>query len=99
MINLFYQIDIYTDETRYTPLGSDATVVYGYKDLRFKNNLDQNISFKIDFKDGELDLNLISDQYIKEQEITWQLISTDTCKTVETRNGDGVVLAVSKYKV
>lgn len=94
-----HSIDIYTDDTRYTPLGSDATVVYGYKDLRFKNNLDQNLSFKIDFKDGELDLNLISDQSIKEQEITWQLISTDTCKTVETRNGDGVVLAVSKYKV
>jgi vancomycin resistance protein VanW len=31
--------DIYTDATRFTPLGSDATVVYGYKDLRFVNNL------------------------------------------------------------
>jgi vancomycin resistance protein VanW len=31
--------DIYTDATRFTPLGSDATVVYGYKDLRFVNSL------------------------------------------------------------
>jgi vancomycin resistance protein VanW len=38
--------DIYTDETRFTPLGSDATVVYGYKDLRFENNLDVAVQFR-----------------------------------------------------
>jgi vancomycin resistance protein VanW len=34
-----HSVDIYTDEERFTPLGSDATVVYGYKDLQFKNTL------------------------------------------------------------
>lgn len=29
--------DIYTRKTRYTPLGSDAAVVFGYKDLRLRN--------------------------------------------------------------
>jgi vancomycin resistance protein VanW len=29
--------DIYRDEERFTALGSDATIVYGYKDLRFMN--------------------------------------------------------------
>lgn len=29
--------DLYTDSTRFAPLGADATVVYGYKDLRFRN--------------------------------------------------------------
>jgi vancomycin resistance protein VanW len=29
--------DIYTEASRFAPLGSDATVVYGYKDLRFRN--------------------------------------------------------------
>jgi len=38
--------DIYTEKTRYTPLGSDATVVYGHKDLRIRNNLTQAISFQ-----------------------------------------------------
>jgi vancomycin resistance protein VanW len=42
-----HSADIYTDETRFTPLGSDATVVYGYKDLRFINNLSQSICFRI----------------------------------------------------
>ena len=33
-----HSMDIYTEETRFTPLGSDATVVYGYKDLKIRNN-------------------------------------------------------------
>ncbi len=32
-----HSVDIYTEEERFTPLGSDATVAYGYKDLRFLN--------------------------------------------------------------
>jgi vancomycin resistance protein VanW len=42
-----HSADIYTDETRFTPLGSDATVVYGYKDLRFVNSLSQPMYFCI----------------------------------------------------
>jgi vancomycin resistance protein VanW len=37
--------DLYTDATRFTPLGLDATVVWGYKDLRLKNRLRFPISF------------------------------------------------------
>ncbi len=33
-----HSLDLYNEKTRYTPLGSDATVVYGYKDLRIRNN-------------------------------------------------------------
>ncbi|MCC6276133.1 MAG: VanW family protein [Leptospiraceae bacterium] len=32
-----HSIDIYTEETRYTPLGLDAAVSYLQKDLRFRN--------------------------------------------------------------
>ncbi len=42
-----HSVDLYTDETRYTPLGSDATVVYGYKDLRIRNNLPHPVCFRI----------------------------------------------------
>jgi vancomycin resistance protein VanW len=37
--------DLYTEATRFTPLGLDATVVWGYKDLRLKNSLRFPISF------------------------------------------------------
>lgn len=41
-----HSLDIYTDATRFAPLGADATVVYGYRDLRFRNPHDQPIGFR-----------------------------------------------------
>lgn len=41
-----HSLDIYRDEERFTPLGSDATVAYGYKDLRLKNDLPFPVQFK-----------------------------------------------------
>ena len=38
-----YNHSIYGDVTKYVPLGRDAAIFYGYKDLRFKNNLDYEI--------------------------------------------------------
>ena len=38
-----HSIDIYKEEERFAPLGSDATVAYGYKDLRFINPYDFTI--------------------------------------------------------
>jgi vancomycin resistance protein VanW len=53
-----HSVDLYTDETRFSPLGSDATVVYGYKDFRFLNSLPQPICVRIvvgkDFVTGQI---------------------------------------------
>jgi vancomycin resistance protein VanW len=53
-----HSVDLYTDETRFAPLGSDATVVYGYKDFRFRNCLEQPICVRVlvgdDFVTGQL---------------------------------------------
>lgn len=38
-----YNHSIYGDATKYVPLGRDAAVFYGSKDLKFKNNLDHEI--------------------------------------------------------
>ncbi|HTP30232.1 MAG TPA: VanW family protein, partial [Anaeromyxobacteraceae bacterium] len=40
-----HSIDLYTDSTRFAPLGADATVAYGRKDLRFENTLTGLVSF------------------------------------------------------
>jgi vancomycin resistance protein VanW len=32
-----HSVDIYREHERYTPLGADATVVWGFKDLRLRN--------------------------------------------------------------
>jgi vancomycin resistance protein VanW len=47
--------DIYTDDTRFTPLGTDATVVYGYKDLRVENNYSFPVCFSFKVKDDLLE--------------------------------------------
>lgn len=39
-----HSIDIYQEEDRFTPLGADATVVWGYKDLRLRNPRSEAIS-------------------------------------------------------
>jgi vancomycin resistance protein VanW len=53
-----HSVDLYTEETRFAPLGSDATVVYGYKDFRFLNSLPQPICVRIlvgtDFVTGQI---------------------------------------------
>lgn len=43
-----HSVDLYTEETRFCPLGSDATVSYGYRDLRFVNNTDGTLWFTFD---------------------------------------------------
>jgi len=50
--------DLYTDATRYAPLGSDATVVYGYKDLRLQNNQAEPLSFRFELGDEAVTASL-----------------------------------------
>ncbi|TNE64232.1 MAG: vancomycin resistance protein [Bacteroidetes bacterium] len=43
-----HSMDIYTEEERYTPLGSDAAVVFGYKDLRIANTSTVPFAFRLE---------------------------------------------------
>ena len=64
-----HSLDLYTDESRYTPLGSDATVVYGYKDLKIKNNYDSPIKFNLKIVDNELIIKLSTESIIKKAKV------------------------------
>ncbi|MBE9030650.1 VanW family protein [filamentous cyanobacterium LEGE 11480] len=52
--------DIYTDDTRFAPLGSDATVVYGYKDLRIKNQTETPIRFQFELYKTHITATIMS---------------------------------------
>lgn len=65
--------DIYTDATRFAPLGSDATVVYGYKDLRFVNQLDQPICFRFVLEEQALTGMLCAPRSLPEFHVDFQL--------------------------
>ena len=49
-----HTVDLYAETERYTPLGADATVVFGYKDLRIVNNLDHTIRFSFDVEEDRI---------------------------------------------
>lgn len=61
--------DIYTNETRFTPLGSDATVVYGFKDLKVKNNLKEPIRFTFLLEKNNLTIRINSEEVLEKNNI------------------------------
>jgi len=67
-----HSVDLYTEETRYTPLGSDATVVYGYKDLRFKNNTGFPIQFRFVWSKEEITASICSTAALSEKQVEFQ---------------------------
>lgn len=61
-----HSVDIYKEDERFTPLGADATVVYGYKDLRIRNNYNFPIQFSLSFEDNKIICKLKSHEKIEE---------------------------------
>jgi vancomycin resistance protein VanW len=49
-----HSVDLYDDHTRFCPLGADATLVYGYRDLRVENTLPVPIAFRFRAVDAAL---------------------------------------------
>jgi len=49
---------IYGEATAYVPVGRDAAVFYGFKDLKFKNNLSKKIAIFARISDGMLTVSI-----------------------------------------
>jgi vancomycin resistance protein VanW len=60
-----HSVDIYAEDERFTPLGTDATVVYGIKDLRLRNTLNQPIRIVGSVVDNQLTVQLCAAQPIQ----------------------------------
>ena len=98
-----HSVDLYKNETRYTPLGSDAAVFYGYKDLRMKNNLPHPIRFKFHVENDLIICSFLSTNEIKPQEIIFEIIKEEeNYEEVLTKKVIGdkkETIAVSTYKL
>ncbi len=93
-----HSMDIYTNATRFTPLGSDATVAYGYKDLKIRNNLDSPIKFKFSMLENHLIIHLMHSSSIQENIVEFKANEiTDSLIEVTTIINKKVV-DKSKYK-
>ncbi len=88
-----HSTDIYTNETRFTPLGSDATVVYGFKDLKIKNNLKNPIKFSFSLKRNSLTIRINSEEIIDTNNIEFIKNKKDVVTYI-----NGKYLTKSNYK-
>lgn len=79
-----HSMDIYKEEERFTPLGSDCTVVYGYKDLQIQNSFPFPVQLKCLVNDDELHLSLISPDQVVLNEIDFKYDETEKGVWVET---------------
>ena len=93
-----HSVDIYTENERFAPLGSDATVVYGYKDLRFRNTTGQPLYFALDSTAGHINACLHSPlplafnnpEFVRDDENNHRVVQTKV---------NGNVLAISRYRI
>jgi vancomycin resistance protein VanW len=66
-----HSIDIYREEDRFTPLGADATVVYGHKDLRIQNPFDFPVMLSVSIIDDRLECVFSSPEKIAPRTISF----------------------------
>jgi vancomycin resistance protein VanW len=92
-----HSIDIYSVEERFTPLGSDAAVVYGYKDLQFKNNLPFAINLFFSIKDEVLVGTILSEQAQTPLTIKF-LYAQESANTLVTTNVLKETTVIASYK-
>jgi vancomycin resistance protein VanW len=79
-----HSVDLYTDETRYTPLGADSTTAFGYKDLRLRNNLGTPVCFRIGLEGDFLIGSLCAPHALKEYELEFPCEVKGTVEEVKT---------------
>lgn len=95
--------DLYTEQERYAPLGADAAVAFGLKDLRLRNPFPFPIAFSVGQRDDYADVALLAPARVVEREVAFvRLASSDGRRIVETWEGRGdrrTLLAISRYIV
>ena len=82
----------------YVPAGRDATVAYGGKDFKFKNNRNYPIKIVANAKNGVVSISIAGVKEEKEYEVVLSssVLSTTPCQTVYEKNSS---LAEGKEKV
>lgn len=93
-----HSVDLYQHQERYTPLGSDSAVFFGYKDLRLRNNLQAPVRFRFEIFDKTMTCSITSSQPMTEHPIRFEIDQEDEMRvSVTTKNGEDVV-AQSNYQ-
>jgi vancomycin resistance protein VanW len=92
-----HSLDIYTDATRFAPLGADATVVYGHRDLRFRNTLEVPIGFDCEIDAGQVTLALCASQAPARRSVAF-IAEPQASHTLVTTMVDGEAILQQCYR-
>jgi vancomycin resistance protein VanW len=98
-----HSVDIYAENARFAPLGSDATVFFGYKDLRLRNPFSFPISFLFEINDAQMVAKICAPEKIFQKIIEFERHEKTDFRVVNTLtiNELGVKMQVetSKYQI
>jgi vancomycin resistance protein VanW len=94
-----HSVDIYTEESRFCPLGTDATIVYGYKDLRIQNTHSFPIKFQLEVREDTLHVKLLSTSKLEENKLVFNIENSENGRKVHLYNGENQLLSTSTYKI
>ncbi|MCG8328058.1 MAG: VanW family protein [Chitinophagales bacterium] len=96
-----HSVDIYREDDRYTPLGADATVVYGYKDLKLINPHSFTIQLSFKLEPGQLCCSILSESGLPTNQIEFNRKDLGDKWEVNTvridTNGNKQALYISTY--
>ncbi|TGL48737.1 hypothetical protein EHQ59_14765 [Leptospira kemamanensis] len=82
--------DLYTEETRFTPLGTDASVVYPKKDLRIRNPFPFPLQFSFELTEDTLTIRIRSPKKLPRYQLQFQQIQKNGYSNVSVyRESDG----------
>lgn len=93
-----HSVDIYNDETRFCPLGTDATLVYGYKDLRIENTYSFPIKFNVEVEENKISVQLLSTEKIEKNTLEFKTKQQQECTLVEILNTSKETVSSSTYQ-
>lgn len=79
-----HTLDLYEEDKRYTPLGADATVVFGYKDLRFRNKSEANIQLKFSVSQTSFTGSIYASTALPDCKIRFEREEFNTYRTIKT---------------
>jgi vancomycin resistance protein VanW len=92
-----HSVDIYTEDNRFTPLGADATIVYGYKDLRIKNNTAAILRFEFNVLQDKITCFLHATEKLHSRDIIFERVNINEVITCYQENGIRINLTKSTY--
>ena len=96
-----HSVDIYKEEERFTPLGSDATVAYGYKDLRFMNQNHFPVLLSFQLTETLLTGSLLAKEKLEPCPITFEyrrFLTHTEVDTFSVINGHPFLLCGNSYR-